>query len=410
MEDKRLQIAPQESALPSEYAPAYPYLSRIRPQWQSTQLIKRVARLLPVDASCACQRLLNAATHDLRLKVRTIGLDLARDVAVEFKLPPVTGDEALEDYPTARLFDLAYRIGLLTRPEWRRLHRAYEIRRDLEHEDDEYEATPGDLIYIFETAIDVVLSREPVQVLRLQDISDVVESESPISVTQELIDDYECAPPQRQSEIFVSVTFGAIDPKRPEVVQSNCFRVLRKFAPITPPKIKIELAGMFETRIGRREADIGLAQVAVASGAYPFIHRRQQRTLNAAFLSRFSAVTPAWRQHPEHGELLDYFLEAGGFSICPPSTEGNVIRWLITAYIGEPGRSGFFGRNRPVFYSDTAAPRIEAILRAAPSPIKDLVMAIANEPGIRKLIQIPEQQARLDNLIGLTSSSIPNVT
>jgi hypothetical protein len=40
-------------------------------------------------------------------------------------------------------------MGLLPRPEWRRVTRCYEIRRDLEHEDDEYEATVEDCIYIF---------------------------------------------------------------------------------------------------------------------------------------------------------------------------------------------------------------------------------------------------------------------
>ena len=40
-------------------------------------------------------------------------------------------------------------IGILNRPEWRRLQRAYEIRKDLEHEDDQYEAQPEDCFYIF---------------------------------------------------------------------------------------------------------------------------------------------------------------------------------------------------------------------------------------------------------------------
>ena len=158
MEANDTNIIPVSSQVPAELSTVEQYLTRIRPEWQSTPLIQRVMRLLPVDPSSACQRLLNAAGHDLRSKIRYLGLDLAKDVADTFGLPHVNNDEELEDYPIARLYDLAFRLGLLNRAEWRRIHRAYEIRRDLEHEDDEYEASRGDLIYIFETAIDVVLS------------------------------------------------------------------------------------------------------------------------------------------------------------------------------------------------------------------------------------------------------------
>jgi hypothetical protein len=44
-------------------------LARIRPEWQNKALIERVKRLLAVDPRSACQRLLNAAFHDLRQKV-----------------------------------------------------------------------------------------------------------------------------------------------------------------------------------------------------------------------------------------------------------------------------------------------------------------------------------------------------
>ena len=150
MERKETDLIPLESQVPAELSAVEQYLASIRPEWQSTPLVKRVIRLLPVDPSCACQRLLNAAGHDLRSKIRYLGLDLAKDVANTFGLPRVNNDEDLEDYPTARLYDLAFRLGLLNRADWRRMHRAYEIRRDLEHEDDEYEASKGDLIYIFE--------------------------------------------------------------------------------------------------------------------------------------------------------------------------------------------------------------------------------------------------------------------
>ena len=184
MDNKDTSLIPVERQIPQHLSTAEQYLGRIRREWQVTPLVLRITRLLPVDPSSACQRLLNAAGHDLRVKIRILGLDLAKEAAKTFGLPPINTDEDLEDYPTARLYDLAYRIGLLSRPEWRRIHRAYEIRRDLEHEDDEYEASAGDLIYIFETAIEVVLSREPVQVIRLNEVKDIIESDAPIYVSR----------------------------------------------------------------------------------------------------------------------------------------------------------------------------------------------------------------------------------
>jgi hypothetical protein len=52
-------------------------LAQIRPSWQAKALITRVKALLPVDPSSACQRLLNAAIHDLRDKIIIAGLDVA---------------------------------------------------------------------------------------------------------------------------------------------------------------------------------------------------------------------------------------------------------------------------------------------------------------------------------------------
>jgi hypothetical protein len=39
--------------------------AQIRPEWQAKALIDRVKKILIVDPSSACQRLLNAAIHDL---------------------------------------------------------------------------------------------------------------------------------------------------------------------------------------------------------------------------------------------------------------------------------------------------------------------------------------------------------
>src|SRR5713101_7851275 len=107
-------------------------LAKVRPEWQARDLIRRVRSLLPVDPSSACQRLLNAAIHDLRQKILIAGLDIATEAAAANHLPQVSRNEhILESYSPFHTLELAYRMGLLDRPDWKRLRRAYEIRRDL---------------------------------------------------------------------------------------------------------------------------------------------------------------------------------------------------------------------------------------------------------------------------------------
>ncbi len=164
-------------------------LSQIRPQWKAKSLIQRVEKLLAVDPSSACQRLLNAALHDLREKIVVAGLDIAKQAAEMHKLPAVTKAEDVETYSNDRVIDLAYRMGLLNR-KWRRIKRCYEIRRDLEHEDDEYEAAIQDCVYIFTTCIEDILSQDPVQLLRVTDVKDVVEQAKPQFPEQQFLNDY----------------------------------------------------------------------------------------------------------------------------------------------------------------------------------------------------------------------------
>ena len=82
-------------------------MEQIRPAWKSKNLISRVERLLKVDPSSACQRILNAAIHDLREKIIVAGVDIAKEAAKQGKLPPINIAEDLEHYPTAKLIDLS---------------------------------------------------------------------------------------------------------------------------------------------------------------------------------------------------------------------------------------------------------------------------------------------------------------
>src|SRR5438105_11248097 len=172
-----LTKADLSAELPTPLQPLNDLLAAIRPEWQAKRLVQRVVALIPVDPSSACQRLLNAAIKDLQQKIVIAGIDLAIEAAKLNKLPPITkAEDVLENYSTTNTLALAYRMGLVTRPEWRRLQRAYEIRGDLEHEDAEYEAQPEDCIYVFTTCITIVLSRDPIELIRVRDVREWIES------------------------------------------------------------------------------------------------------------------------------------------------------------------------------------------------------------------------------------------
>jgi hypothetical protein len=188
-------VVAEKPGLPAEAASVDGLLARIRPEWQAKRLVQRVSALLPVDPSSACQRLLNAAIKDLQSKIVIAGIDLAAEAAKLHKLPPVTkADDVLENYSTTHTLELAYRIGLLTRPEWRRLELAYDIRKNLEHEDDEYEAQPEDCVYVFSTCVNIVLAREPIELIRITDVKAAIESPDSVSLTPDLLEDYGRAP------------------------------------------------------------------------------------------------------------------------------------------------------------------------------------------------------------------------
>jgi hypothetical protein len=248
----------------------------IRPQWQAKGLIERVRRLLPVDPSSACQRLLNAAVADLRDKVKIAGLDIAKEAAAAHRLPPVDRADDVDNYSTAKLIDLSYRMGLLTRPEWRRLTRAYDIRRDLEHEDSEYEAGVEDCIYIFKTCIEAVLAKDPVNLIRVAEIKQVVEAAGPAVADLELVEDYEHAPDTRQLEILKFLVSTALNESEPELVRQNAFAVLRALAEPTRDAVRVLLAKHLQDRLGRQPLTETVMRVAHGAGVLPN-HRKANR-------------------------------------------------------------------------------------------------------------------------------------
>ena len=379
-------------------------LEEIRPAWQAKNLISRVRKLLAVDPSSACQRLFNAAIHDLREKVEIAGVDIAGEAARQYKLPPVNKADDLYEYSTAKLIDLAYRMGLLSRPEWRRVSRCYEIRRDLEHEDDEYEAGVEDCVYIFKTCVEALLSKDPIHLLKVTDVKEVVEEATPATPDQSLLTDFEHAPKPRQEEIHKFLMSYALDKNQSDIVQQNAFTFISWLAPLTHNAVKLKLASYFQEKIGRKKLDRRHARVALAMGVLPYLKKAQRADLYNQIFAQMQKVGWNWRSYTEHGELLRSFREVGGLEFCPPEQRKSILKWLVRCYLGERGGRTSWGNIREVFYSNTGVPLIREIIKGTRDSIREELRSLKKNKDIKRQCEYQPIARRFESLLDLVES------
>ncbi|MCB9978565.1 MAG: hypothetical protein H6862_03025 [Rhodospirillales bacterium] len=379
-------------------------LAKIRPQWQSKDLITRVRRLLDVDPSSACQRIFNAAVHDLREKIVIAGIDIASEAASLNKLPPISKNEDVENYPTAKLLDLVYHMGLISRPEWRRLCRSYEIRRDLEHEDDEYEAGIADCVYIFGTCIDVVLSVDPVHLLKVKDVRDLVEQGTSAVPDEALLDDFERAPQPRQEEIIKFLLKVTLDKKQPDIVQQNAFTFLTYLEPLMHKQVKLKIGTHLQEKLGRNPIDERFARVANAAGVFSYLRQAARKDFFSKVFDNMKTVGHHWQSYDQHGTLLRSFIEYGAFNACPDIMKTPILKWLVLTYIGVPGGVTSYGNVRPVFYSNSAAPIIRQIISDASAEIVEQLDALREDKDIKRALSNQHVARRFEALVDLFSA------
>lgn len=376
-------------------------LQSIRPAWQAKRLITRVQQLVEVDPSSACQRLFNAAIHDLREKVVVAGLDIAAEAAKQYKLPPVATDEDVENYSTSRLIDLVYRMGLLTRPEWRRLMRCYEIRRDLEHEDDEYEAGVEDCVYIFKTCIDHVLSKDPLHLLRVTDVKEIVEKPEPAVASEALVEEFSHAPRARQVEILGFLLAVVLDRDESDIVQQNAFAVIKSLQSNVEDPVKLTLAESIQRKQGREELTPRIVRVSIAIGAFPYLRQNQIRDFYTQEIAQLTRVGTNWGAHASHGELLRNFREIGGLLHMPNDMRQEALKWLVLTYIGTRGGVTSYGNTRNVFYSNTAAPIIEQLISESIGLVATDLANMREDDDIARAISNQHISRRFDRLLDI---------
>jgi DNA-binding MltR family transcriptional regulator len=373
-------------------------LNQIRPVWKGKDLIQRVERLLPVDASSACQRLFNAAIHDLKEKIIVIGVDLAKEVAVNYKLPPLSKDEDVLDYNVSKTIDLAYRIGILTRPEWRRIHRCYEIRRDLEHEDNEYEAVLEDCFYIFKSTIDIVLSKDPIELLKVTDAKELIEKSNKVTPSEEFLEDFKSAPRLRQKEIFDLLISYAYDSKKPDIIRENSVELMRQIRPITNNTVTIEIASDLENRLGRNAIDLITAKISHACGAIGYFKQVKLRDFYGSILEEFKTASSDWDKQTAICSKLE---DVGGLKNCPNEIYFDILKKMIEFYIGEPSY-GQYRNLRPVFFSNGAAPIITRIIQSDPKTVGTYIDKLRNDKEIRLAIGNTYILRRFEYLVDFT--------
>lgn len=380
-------------------------LSDIRPEWRAKSLIERVKKILPVDPSSACQRLLNAAIHDLREKIIIAGLDVAQEAASRHKLPSVAKPDDVYELSTTHTLDLAYRMGLTSRPDWRRLKRAYDIRKDLEHEDDQYEAEIEDCVYVFRTCIGIVLSRDPIAPVRVVDVKDLIEAPARVTLSAELIEDFQSAPDKRQEEIIKFLVGKARDGKTPDIVRQNAIEALRALRPVTRRAALAAVGTFMQANLRGHPIDLADMKIAGAAGFAAYLKQARVRQFLENFLARMNTIGYRWDRNDQHGPLFDDLEDIGGFESFPPDLRSRLVRWMVLCYIGEPGGYGM-GVNRPVFYSNSAAPRIGRLVRASGDLVRDEIEEAAKHKMVKNAVMSNHVARRLERLrdLALTGS------
>lgn len=370
-------------------------LQDIRPLWKGKNLIQRVERLLPVDPSSACQRLFNAAIHDLKEKIIVIGVDVAKEVAINSKLPSINSDDDILEYNVSKTIDLSYRIGILTRAEWRRIHRCYEIRRDLEHEDNEYEAVLEDCFYIFKSVIDIVLSQDPIELLKVTDAKEIIEVSTNISVSEDFLENFGKLPHLRQREITELLISYAYDEKKPDIVRQNSVELMRHLHPLTPNQVTIEISIIIDSRYCKKGIDIKTAKISTACGAMPYFKRSKLRDFYRNLKSQLDNLGSDWAKQ---GEVVSMIEDIGGITNCPQPLYKDLLLSLVLIYIGEPGY-GYYRNSRPVFYSNSAAPIAYRLIEADSMRASNFLDDFREDEAVKELISNIYISRRFETLV-----------
>lgn len=86
---------------------------------------------------------------------------------------------------------------------------------------------------------------------------------------------------------------------------------------------------------------------------------------------------------------------------CPAEPRRGIVLRLTLCFLDEPGGYGWFGRNRKVFYSDVAAPRITRLFIAAGQVVRDDLGSAKEDNRVKAALGDPHIARPYDFLLDL---------
>ena len=162
------------------------------------------------------------------------------------------------------------------------------------------------------------------------------------------------------------------------------------------------MGSILDQRAKRRPFDLAQMKVAAAGGITPYLKQRQVAAFFEEFSARLQKIPYDFRNNLQHPAVLDEFEDVGGLAACPEPSRRDIVLWMVRCYIGEAGGWGTFGRNREVFNSDIAAPRILRMFKAAGTLInEDVEAARTDELVAARMTQRPGIARHYEHLVDI---------
>ncbi|GAI59735.1 unnamed protein product, partial [marine sediment metagenome] len=260
-------------------------------------------------------------------------------------------------------------------------------------------------VYIFETCINVVLAKDPIHLIRVTDVKELVEEPEAAVPAPSLLEDYEHAPQPRQEEILKFLSSVAMDGDQSELVRQNAFTFLSHFSSITQNAVRLELAGHLQKQINKKGPSRLIVRIAYAAGVIPYLKQSHLKDYFISIFAQMKKIGHHWGAYASHGELLRNFKDIGGLKYCPDDVRKDILKWLILAYIGEPGGQTRYGNVRHVFYSNTAAPLVKELITESTDIVRDDLIALEKDKNVKRAVSYSDHlKRRFEALIDIVAN------
>lgn len=253
--------------------------------------------------------------------------------------------------------------------------------------------------FIFKTTIDVVLSKDPIELLKVTDAKDLIESSTNISVTEEFLTDYKSAPKGRQREITELLISYASDDTKPDIVRENSVELMRHIKPLTEKTVTIEMASILENKLDRAGINLKTAKIGNACGAMGYFKKVRLLDFYGNLKTEVKAIGTDWNTQKTFCTKLE---DIGGLKYCPIEHYEDLLKYLVIFYIGERSY-GRYSASRPVFFSNGAAPIITRLIENDANKANPILESFRKKKPIKNDIENKYLLRRFEDLIDLTN-------